>query len=301
MNNIVFKGIMPALITPYDSRGNVKKETVEKLVNFQLEAGVDGFYVCGGTGEGPVLSKDTRMQMTEAVVAANAGRGDVIVHVGSFNPNEAVELTRHAEKAGADGISSLPPTFYYNYTDDEIFEYYKNIAENTDLPVMMYATTAIKSKNINDLIISLMEIENIVGLKDTRRNYYQMWQAKQINGGNINVINGPDEMLICGLSMGADGGIGSSYNIIPEKFVALYKSFKEGDIESAQAMQTDINKIIEVLIKHGVNGIINSVKCTLEIDGLDVGSAAYPAKIYTEQQKAQLKYDMEKVGYVFGK
>ena len=299
MNNIVFKGIMPALITPYDREGNVKKDTVKKLVEAQLEAGVDGFYVCGGTGEGPVISIKTRKEMAETVIEANAGRGKVIVHVGSFNSNEAIELTKHATETGADGISSLPPTFYFNYTDDEIFDYYKTIAGNTNLPVLLYATAAIKSKNINELLMRMMEIENVVGIKDTRRNYFQMWQAKQINDGDINVINGPDEMLICGLSMGADGGIGSTYNVIPEKFVALYKSFVEGDIKAAQAMQTKINKIVEVLIKHGINGVINSVKCTLSISGYDTGNAAYPARIYTKEQKAELKADMEKAGYIF--
>lgn len=299
MKNIVFKGIMPALITPYDSKGKVKKDTVKQLIEMQFKAGVDGFYVCGGTGEGPVISMDTRKEMAQTVIEANAGRGKVIVHVGSFNSNEAIELTKHATKIGADGISSLPPTFYYNYTDDEIFDYYKTIAANTNLPMLLYATAAIKSKNINELLKRMMKIENVVGIKDTRRNYYQMWQAKQINAGDINVINGPDEMLICGLSMGADGGIGSTYNIIPEKFVSLYKKFTAGDITGAQQMQTEINKIVEVLIKHGINGVINSVKCSLSLSGYNVGNAAYPARIYTDQQKAALKADMEKAGYSF--
>jgi N-acetylneuraminate lyase len=296
MENIVFKGIMPAIITPYDDQGNIKTKTVEDIVNWHIDAGVTGFYVCGGTGEGPVLTKEMRMEMAEAVVEANNSRGKVLVHVGAFNSKEAIELTRHATKIGADGISSLPPNFYYDYCDDEIYDYYKTLAQNTDLPVLMYATTTIKSKDINSLLKKMMEIDNIVGLKDTRRNYHQMWQAKQINGGDINVVNGPDEMLICGLSMGADGGIGSTYNIMPEKFVALYDCFIKKDITGAQKMQTEINKIVDVLIKYSV---INAVKCALTLKGFDSGNAAYPSRIYTKEQISALKSDLEKAGYRF--
>jgi N-acetylneuraminate lyase len=296
MGNIVFKGIMPAIITPYGDDGKVKSKTAAELVNWHLDSGVTGFYVCGGTGEGPVLTKEARMEMAEAVIDANNSRGKVLVHVGAFNSKEAIELTRHATKIGADGISSLPPNFYYDYSDDEIYDYYKTLAENTDLPVLMYATTTIKSKDINMLLRKMMEIDNIVGIKDTRRNYHQMWQAKQINDGDINVVNGPDEMLICGLSMGADGGIGSTYNVMPEKFVELYDCFIKKDIKGAQKMQTEINKIVDVLIKYGV---INAVKCALTLKGFESGNAAYPSRVYTKEQISSLKSDLEKAGYKF--
>lgn len=299
MNNIHFKGIMPALITPFYDNGKVKKNIVKELMDWQLNEGVDGFYVCGGTGEGPVISDSTRKEMAETAIEANAQRGKIIVHVGAFDTKQAIELTRHATKIGADGISSLPPTFYFDYTDDEIVDYYSKLSDNTDLPILMYATTSIKSKNLNQLLKRLMKIKNIVGLKDTRCNFYEMWNAKQINNGDINVINGPDEMLICGLCMGADGGIGSTYNVMPEKFVKLYKLFSEGHLEEARIVQNEINRIVKVLIKHGVNGVVNSVKCSLELSGYDVGKAAYPAKTYTYEEKSALKADMKANGYKY--
>ena len=140
MDNIKFKGIMPALITPFDENGNIYTDTVAELVHYHLNAGVNGFYVCGATGEGPALSKKSRMEMTEAVIDANKKQGRVIVHVGSINAEETIALTRHATKAGADGISSVPPLYFYKYTQKEIMEYYKKIADNTDLPILLYAT-----------------------------------------------------------------------------------------------------------------------------------------------------------------
>lgn len=299
MKNILFKGIRPALITPFDKNGDIKRKAVKELVDWHLSSGVDGFYICGTTGEGPVLPAKTRMDMAEITVEAVAGRGDVIAHIGSPNPHEVIELTRHADKAGVDGISSLPPTFFFNYTDGEIIDFYKSIADNTHLPVLMYATLALKSKNVTKLIEDMMIIDNIVGIKDTRRNYFDMWRAKQLCGGDINVINGPDEMLICGLSMGADGGIGSTYNVIPEKYVKLYKLFSQGDIAGAMNIQTEINKIIDVLIKHGVNGVNKALKASLKMSGYNVGDAAYPAQALDAQECVNLKKDMEALGYKY--
>ena len=299
MNKIVFEGIMPALITPFDSNKKIRKNDLIKLIDWQLASGVNGFYICGGTGEGPALSMKTRMEMAEITVGTVAGRGKVLVHTGSINSDETMELTRHATKIGADGISSLPPNFYYSYTDAEIISYYQKLASETDLPVLIYAIQSKAANDTNYIIEKLVQTKNIIGLKDTRRNYYDMWKAKQINAGNINVINGPDEMLICGLSMGADGGIGSTYNVIPEKFVDLYTAFRNGEIEEAQKKQTEINRLVEILIHHGKTGVINSIKSVLEDMGFDVGRSAFPTAKYSADEKISLKADMQKEGFKF--
>lgn len=299
MNKQMFTGILPALVTPLDKKGRVRAETVKKMVNDQLAAGVDGFYVAGGTGEGVLLTVDQREAMAEAAVAANAGRGKVIVHTGSINSEEVMELTRHATKIGADGISSILPSVYFGYSMDETVDFYKRLATNTNLPVLVYANHTGNNIDINKMVDRLMAVENIVGAKDTRNHYFLMWQLKRLNGGNINVINGPDESLLCGLTMGADGGIGCNYNLMPELFVALYRKFRENDLAGARAVQDRINRVISVTVGWSAGNIIRPVKASLRLSGYDVGSAVYPAGDYPAEELKAFKRAMEEAGYVY--
>lgn len=297
MKNVLFKGIMPALVTPFSEEGRIKDKTVRKLMDMQLSQGVQGFYICGSTGEGPVIAAKTRMDMAETVMEAINGRGVVIDHIGSANIQETFDLAKHAERVGVDAISSVAPNFYFNYTEDEIVDYYRRISDTTDKPMIVYATDMIKSPDITRLIGKLIRIPSVIGVKFTRKNYYEMRKIKELNGGDINVINGPDETLICGLAMGADAGIGSTYNLMPGWFCSLYKNFISGNIQAAREYQYKIDKVISVLLKYGTNGVINSVKCALELMGYDIGYAAFPAKRFSPSEKESLKAELTAAGY----
>ena len=233
-SKVCFEGVMAALPTPLEDNGEIKVKTVKKLIDHLLDEGLYGFYVTGATGEGACLSAKKREVMVNAAIEANAGRGKVIVHIGSIDPYEAMALTRQATKAGADGVSAVPPNYMFEYDADEICEYYTRLAGETNLPLLMYATQKTVALDVNGIIDRLLAVPNIVGAKDTRANYYKMWQLKQLNGGDVNVINGPDETLICGLMMGADGGIGSTYNVMPRWFSELFKAFRAGKIDEAR-------------------------------------------------------------------
>lgn len=295
-NNRLFKGIMPALITPFDENGRVLKRTVAELCDYQLSAGVKGFYVCGATGEGPILRASTRMEMAETAMEAVAGRGVVIAHVGAPATADAVELVKHADKLGVDAVSSLAPSFFFKYSDDEIVEYYKRIASYTDKPVLVYATPLMTTPSVPALIGRLIGIENVVGVKFTIHNYYEMRRVRELNGGNINVINGPDETLLCGLVMGADGGIGSTYNVMPGWFAELYDRFTSGDVAGAAEVQYRINHVIEVILRYGGGSAVNSVKSILRLKGFDTGCTAFPAKTHSAAELAEIKAQVTALG-----
>ncbi len=288
---------MPALITPFNSDGTIIRNTVKELLDFNYSKGVDGFYICGSSGEGPVLSLASRMAMAEAVIENNNNRGVIIAHIGSHSFNDTLELTKHATNIGVDAISSLAPNFYYNYTDNEIIEFYKAIADVTDKPVLVYATAMLKTGNLVRLVESFMKIKNVIGLKFTIRDYFLLRKVKEVNGGNINIINGPDETLLCGLVMGADAGIGTTYTIMPEIYSNLYEAFITGDLKTAQECQYKINRIIDILIKHSDNGAIKATKETLRLMGYNVGKCAEPAKTYTKTEIDALKADLMGIGF----
>lgn len=292
MSNIKFTGIMPALITPLDENGKVNVKSIEKLVDWHFDrADITGFYVSGATGEGRSININERKKSIEAATAAIHRRGGhSIVHIGADVAYDALELARFATEVGADAISSLT----MGYDKAKAIPYYKAIAANTDKPVLVYATP-IYQGDILDLMKTVMEIPNVIGCKFTVPNFYLLESVKKINNGDINVINGPDEMLICGLMMGADGGMGSTYNLMSDWYVDLYKKFKAGDITGALEMQRKINDVIRVLLRHGNTGSLKEV-FTREM-GVDCGVPAFPtARISDEEYKVFVK-ELKEAGY----
>ena len=299
MSNIRFSGVMPELVTPFDEQGHVNKKAVSDLMNWHFSCGIKGFYICGSTGEGPTLMRSTRMEMAEIAVETAKNRGVVIDHIGAPNSTDTIELVKHATKIGVDGISSLAPTYLFNYTDDELVDYYRRISDNTDKPVIVYATTAMGVSDLPKLMGRLIEIPNVVGVKFTIHNYFEMRKIKEINGGDINVINGPDETLLCGLVMGADGGIGTTYNLMPDWYVKLYEAFRNNDITLAREYQYKMNHVTDALMRFSSNGCIKATKIALQMKGFDVGGAVYPAHEYSKDERAALKAELQKFGIEF--
>jgi len=297
MDKIKFTGIMPALITPVTSQGKINAETVKKLMDAYYADGVDGFYIVGGTGEGVLLNSAQRREMAEIVAANNNNRGKIIVHTGAIDSREVIELTKHASTLGVDGISSVPPSFYFSYNMDQTVDFYREMADNTDLPIIVYANAQCGAGiNINLMMEKLLSIPNICGAKDTRSNYYAMWKLKELNGGNINIINGPDECLLCGLVSGADAGIGATYGVMADRFVSLYRKFRAGDIDGARKEQSGINQIIQVLLKYAGSNIVTSLKAALQLQGFDAGNALWPASPLDAAAMKALKNDLKAVG-----
>ncbi len=293
MSNVIFKGIMPALISPFKADGTIMKDSIRANMDRNYNQGAAGFYICGSTGEGPVLTTQQRKTIAETCVEANNGRGKIINHVGAASPFEAIELAKHSKECGCDGISSVVPNFYYKYNDAEIVDYYKRIADASELPVVAYAQGLLTSDPVN-LMDQLIKVDGVVGVKFTLCDYYAMHRIKELNGGDINVINGPDEMLICGLAMGADAGIGSTYNLMCGEYVKLFNQFAAGDIDGARATQYKVNHVIEILLKHGC---LRSIKYVLGCLGIDSGEIAYPGTPFTKEEADALVAELNAVGY----
>ncbi|NMP36868.1 MAG: hypothetical protein GX051_01890 [Clostridiales bacterium] len=294
MSNILLKGIYPALVTPLNDDGTVKKESVGAIMEHNFKNGALGYYICGTTGEGPVMTLEQRMKTAAAAVEANAGRGLIINHIGAASPFDALELARHSGEIGCDAISSVVPNFFYKYSDNEILEYYKRIADASGLPVIAYAQSMLAGADVVSFMDKLMKIDGVIGVKFTLTDFYSMGRIKALNGGDINVINGPDEMLICGLSMGADAGIGSTYNVMCKQYCALYEAFGRGDTDAARALQRKINRVVEIIIRHGV---IRTIKFMLCEQGMDAGSVMFPGAALGEAEKASIHCELDAVGY----
>ena len=287
-----FSGVMPALVSPLDANENINVPVLNQLLNDLLAKGADGFYLCGATGEGIAISPEQRIVLAEEAIKTVGGRKPCIVQVASGNFEDAIRLAKHAEKAGAAAISATPPLFF-SYDKDDVYNYYKKLADAVSIPMMIYYNPAAGFHINADIAAKMFEIDNVTAIKWTSSDYYQMMRLKDITNGEMNIINGPDEMLLMGLSAGADGGIGTTYNFMFDIIRGIYDNFVKGDIKTAREYQTRAIRIISVLLNYK---IIPAAKAVLEAQGYAVGNATFPMKRYSDEEKAIIVAQMKEAG-----
>jgi len=277
------EGINPAILTLFNEDNSVDYEGMKALLDFLMDAKVNGVYVCGTTGEFPLLTLEERKKIAETVVNYVKGKITVYVHIGGITTGDAVELAKHACACGADGIGAVPP-YYYSYSEDELLEHFSKIANAlpSDFPVYLYNIPQRTGNWIKpSLFVKLAEsCPNIVGIKDssgsltTVMEYLLAFREK-----DVTIIEGADEQLLSGLSAGCKGSVSGNANVFPEVFVKLWKEFKENKLKEARETQLTIVKISQILkygniplLKYALklrgigNGICKETFCTVKRD-----------------------------------
>ena len=287
-----FTGVMPALITPLTDEGKLNRDVLERLIEDLIAQGADGFYIGGATGEGIILDVDVHKELTTESIKIIGGRVPSIVHIARMNYNEMVDLAVHAEKAGADAISAIPPLFY-SYDHEAIYRYYEGLSNAINIPIMIYNNPNTGVHFSAEQVAELYNIKNVTAIKWTNYEFYQVMRILDLTKGEFNVISGPDEMLLCGLAAGADGCIGTTYNFLMPEVRAVYDAFRAGDIEGARKAQTVVSTIVDELIKYNV---VLATKVILEAKGYDVNHPLYPMHDYTPEQKAEMLANLQKAG-----
>lgn len=275
-------GIIPAIVTPFDRKERFARGAFEELIHRLYSAGVHGLYVCGQTGEGLQQSVSQRKLVAEAAVEASPEGKVVIIHVGAPSTSDAVELARHAGEVGAHVVSSLPPAGAYSF--NEIRDYYQAVAEASPVPLLIYYFPSMAPAiHTTEQVLELCRIPNVCGLKFTDTDLFRLWRLRR--AGAV-VFNGSDEMMAAGLVMGASGGIGSTYNVMPEAFVSLYERATAGDWQGVRQMQDVINELIEVILRYPVHA---AVKTILRWSGIDCGYCIAPRRRLSPQEEDQLR------------
>ncbi|MFB3829076.1 MAG: dihydrodipicolinate synthase family protein [Bryobacteraceae bacterium] len=283
-----FEGIYPAVVTPF-SGDSVNLEAFTALVDRLYKAGVDGVYVGGNTGEWYLQTVEERRRVIRAAVELSRGRGRVIAHVGCAATADAIALAREAERAGADAVSSLPP-YISKWGAAEISNYYRRLSSATALPCFVYYFPALTGSNCGPSFFEAMRaLPNIRGFKFTDMNLYELGLMAERATEGFTILNGHDQVLLPALTMGAHGGIGSFYNVLPEAFVRLYRAWKAGDVGCARAKQTEINRVIEIVKRRP---LIPSLRFLLRAQGLDCGPSREPTLPLTAQEEAALETEL---------
>jgi len=285
------KGIYVALLTPYDKNGKINENSIRKNISMNIAKGVDGFYVCGSTGESFLLSSQERKRILEIVTNEVDGRVNVICHAGAIGTDISIRLGRHAVQHGANAISSIPP-IYYKFSSREIIQYYADLANELDIPIIPYNFPAMSGVVLDAYLISVLrKIPKIIGIKHTSMDLFQLQQMKK-NDPDLIVYNGHDEVYLASLIMGADGAIGSTFNFMSEKFINIHNLFIKGDFVSARKIQDDVNDVIAALCKTGK--LYNCAKYIMELMGIPYGSCRRPFAPLTSEDKRICKIIYEK-------
>ena len=196
------------------------------------------------------MSEKERMEVMETVRAA-APKATCIAHIGTVNERSALALARKARELGYDAVSSMPP-YYYPFTPNEIRDYYFRLADEAALPMVVYHIPALSGVNLGKgQLAEMLTDDRVMGLKYTANDLFLLERIRQAFPEKV-LFNGYDEVLLAGLSMGADGGIGSTYNFMADKFVEIRRLFLENRLPEAQAVQKEVNRIIAILCSVGV-------------------------------------------------
>jgi N-acetylneuraminate lyase len=247
------------------------------------------------------LTPEERKKVVEHVIDEARGRIPIIVHVGAIGTKISVDLARHAEQAGADAVSSVPP-FYWKFSEDQMFNYYRDISDSVNIPMIVYNIALAGAVGFN-FIKRLVSIKGVRGIKYTLTSQFEIMRIKEEIGRDFVVYSGADEMAMAGLAFGADGIIGSFYNLIPEPFLDIYAAILAGDIKTAQEKQRVANAIIMYTLDRGFQV---GIKAGMQWMGLDAGWCREPFgrfdKATEEKYRAefcQLKKELGVTGIPF--
>ena len=275
-----YQGIIPAFYACYDDKGEISPEAVEELTNWLIDKGVKGVYVGGSSGECIYQSVGERKTVLEHVMKASEGRLTVIAHVACNNTRDSMELAAHAERLGVDAIAAIPP-IYFKLPEYAIADYWNAIssaAPNTDFIIYNIPQLAGVALTLS-LFDEMLKNPKVIGVKNSSMPIQDIQMFKRqakLNGKDIIVFNGPDEQFVGGRLIGADGGIGGTYGVMPELFVKLNQLLENGDFANAGALQDDIDEVIYTMCSTKGNMYATAKAAIKKLAGLELGGVREP-------------------------
>lgn len=288
----MIKGAYTALITPFKENMKVDYKKLEELIEYQIGNEIDGLVICGTTGESATLSISEKKKVIKFAIDKVAKRVPVIVGTGSNNTNSAIEMSKFAEHAGADGLLLVTP--YYNKTTQKgLIEHFSAIAHSVHIPCILYNVPSRTGVNIEpDTVSVLASIDNIVGIKEASNNFSKIAEMFTKVPNSFNIISGNDDSILPLLSLGGTGVISVLSNIFPKEVHMLCKAYELGDVSYAKDIQLKFTPLIKALFAE-VNPM--PVKDALNILGFDVGRPRLPLTTVSLNTHELLKQELDNI------
>lgn len=294
----ILTGLIAAPYTPFRSNGELATDVIAAQARMLVHNGVSGAFVCGTTGEGQSLTLEERQQAVVAWRKAAPPQLKLVVHVGHLSLGDSCTLARHAQEAGADAIATIAPSFFKPAGAAELVAWCRPIAAAAPkLPFYYYHMPAMTGVHITVtefLTAAGDTIPTLAGIKFTHENLMDYQRSGAVDGGKYAMLFGRDEILLAGLSLGAAGAVGSTYNLAAPLYLKLMQAFAAGDLATARAEQARAQAFIAVLHDHGG---LSAGKAAMKLIDLDCGPMRLPLRTLTDEQTARLKSGLEGVGF----
>jgi 4-hydroxy-tetrahydrodipicolinate synthase len=285
-------GVLPALLTPFDRRGEVDEGALRRLVRFLLRKGVHGLYPCGTTGQAASLTIAQRQRVAAIVVEEAHHRVPVIVQVGLPDTASTILLARHAAGIGADGVAVVTP--YYHAADDPaLLAHYRAVAEALAIPVYVYNIPRNTGVNVTPALLArLAQVPGIVGIKDSSRDFTQLLEYLAVVPEEFQVICGTESYYFPAWLMGCRAGVSATANVLPELCVQLWEAYAERRYADARRLQQDLNATRPFLSTPS----LAAYYAALTARGIRVGQPRPPLRALTARETQRVMTGLRGLG-----
>ena len=289
-------GVIAAIATPFNGRGNVDVQGLKKLTKYVVEGGVHGIMTTGGTGEFPHLLREEKKLVTKTVVETVKGRIPVIAGTAACSTMEAQLLCRDAKEAGADAVILTPP-YYFKLPDESLFRHFKAVAQRAGLPVVVYNNPLYTGNNLSpELITRISKIGGVIGLKQSNPDLGQLVEVIRTAKRGFSVLTGIDSQFYPALCAGGRGIFSTAACVAPEMMVKIYEAFEKGDHEEALTEHMRL-QILNRFLEYDP-GYVTPCKEALKMMGLPAGPVREPLPPLTPTQKKDLRAALKKLNLV---
>ena len=287
------RGIIPAMVTPFDSQGEVSEDSLRKLVDYLMEGGVHGLFPVGSQGEFYALEKEEKKKIMEIVLDQVKGKVPVYAGTGAITTRETITLTKMAQDIGVDAASIITP-FFISPTQDELYEHYLAIAKSTSLPILLYNNPGRSGVNLSaDLVVRLSKVDNIVGIKDSSGDMTLTAEYIRRTSDGFSVLAGRDTLIYGTLSYGGKGAIAATANVAPKLVVEIYEAYTRGDIEQAKKAQANLAPL---RLAFSIGSFPVVIKDALELMGIKAGTTRAPIKSLNKDKQEMLRNTLQQMG-----
>jgi N-acetylneuraminate lyase len=295
---IPIAGLVAAPHTPFHPDGSLALEIIPSQARLLAHNGVAGAFICGTTGEGSSLTSEERRRIVETWAACRPPSLALIVHVGHLSLGEARAFARHAQDSGADAIAAVAPSFFKPTGVGELVAWCAQVAAAApNLPFYYYHMPAMTGVGIaaTDFLHAVNgQIPTLAGIKFTHENLMDFARAGEVADRKYDLLFGRDEILLAGLSVGARGAVGSTYNFAAPLYHRIIAAFDRGDREAAQRDQSRAMAFIDVLNRHGG---LSAGKSAMKLIGVDCGPVRLPMRPLSNADESSLRRDLEQLGF----
>ena len=295
----MFSGLMPAMVTPFDERGEIDLTATEAVVERFIEAGVDGISPLGSTGEASHLTGDERKRFAEEVTRIVARRVPLLIGVGAVGTRETVELACHAEGVGADGLLVVSP-YYWKVGEEALFKHFATIAESVDIPILIYNLPVLTGVEFSPSLVARVarECSNVCGLKDTVTEYSHIWnvlgEIKPVKP-EFSVLAGFEDLILPSMLAGGDGSICGLANVAPDLFVSLVRAVQNGDLDEASELH---RRVLSLMTLGSLSDTpLGAIKLAMNVLGVPISpNVRGPALPASEEARGKVEDVLREVG-----